>query len=121
MRDYEVKGNMTNTGPEKHQPNNEEDLPVVLLHGTSGQSEDWSQVVEQLASHRPVIRLNYAESVAGTDSENAPGVSDFADRVVATAEAGGTHRFDLVGYSLGSAVAASIAAESPEMRSEERR
>jgi pimeloyl-ACP methyl ester carboxylesterase len=34
---------------------------------------------------------------------------------VATAEAGGTHRFDLVGYSLGAAVAASIAAEYPEM------
>jgi pimeloyl-ACP methyl ester carboxylesterase len=50
MRDYEVNGNMTNTGPEKHHLNNEEDLPVVLLHGTSGQSEDWSQVVEQLAS-----------------------------------------------------------------------
>jgi 3-oxoadipate enol-lactonase len=115
MRDYEAKGNMTNTGPEKYHPNNEEDLPVVLLHGTSGQSEDWSQVVEQLASHRRVIRLNYAESVAGTDSENAPGVSDFADRVVATAGAGGTHRFDLVGYSLGAAVAASIAAEYPEM------
>src|SRR5882672_2111469 len=30
MRHYEVKGNMTNTGPEKHQPNNEEDLQVVL-------------------------------------------------------------------------------------------
>ena len=41
------------------QPNNEEELPVVLLHGTSGQSEDWSQVVEQLTRHRPVIRLNY--------------------------------------------------------------
>ena len=63
MRDYEVKGNMTNTGPKKHQPNNEEDLPVVLLHGTSGQSEDWPQVVEQLTSHRPVIRLDYAEPV----------------------------------------------------------
>ena len=29
--------------------------------------------------------------------------------------AGGTHRFDLVGYSLGAAVAASIAAKHPEM------
>jgi hypothetical protein len=55
MRDYEVKGDMTNTGPKKHQLNNEEDLTVVLLHGTV-QSEDWSQVVEQLTSHRPVIR-----------------------------------------------------------------
>src|SRR6266481_913953 len=105
---------MTNIGPEKH-PNNEEDLPVVLLHGTSGQSEDWSQVVEQLTSHRPVIRLNYAEPVTGTDSANAPAVSDFADRVVAAARAGGKHRFDLVGFSLGAGVATFIAAEYAEM------
>ena len=87
----------------------------MLLHGTSGQSEDWSQVVEQLARHRPVIRLNYAEPVAGTDSANAPIVSDFADRVVAAAGAGGRHRFDLVGFSLGAAVATFIAAEHSEM------
>lgn len=49
---------MTNTGLEKRRPNNEEELPAVLLHGTSGQSEDWSQVVEQLTRHHPVIRLN---------------------------------------------------------------
>ena len=102
-------------GLEKHRANSAEELPVVLLHGTSGQSEDWSQVVEQLASHRPVIRLNYAESVAGADSDNAPEVSDFADRVVAAAGGGDTHRFDLLGYSLGAAVATSIAAEYPEM------
>ena len=106
---------MTNNGLEKHRASSEEELPVVLLHGTSGQSEDWSQVVEQLTRHRRVIPLNYGESVPGTDSENAPGVSDFADRVVAAARAVGTHRFDLVGYSLGAAVAASIAAEYPEM------
>jgi 3-oxoadipate enol-lactonase len=105
---------MTNTGLEKHRANNEE-LPIVLLHGTSGQSEDWSQVVEQLTRHRRVLSLSYAESAAGTDSANPPGVSDFADRVVAAAGAGGTRRFDLVGYSLGAAVAASIAAEYPEM------
>jgi len=106
---------MTNTGPEKQRPNNEEHLPVVLLHGTSGQSEDWSQVAEQLTRHRPVIRLNYAEPVAGTDSANPPRVSDFADRVVAAAGAGGKHRFDLVGFSLGAAVATFIAAEYSEM------
>jgi 3-oxoadipate enol-lactonase len=89
--------------------------PLVLLHGTSGKSEDWSQVVERLASHRSVIRPNYGEPVAGTDSANAPRVSDFADRVVAAAGAGGSHRFDLVGYSLGAAVATYIGAEYPEM------
>jgi 3-oxoadipate enol-lactonase len=92
-----------------------EELPVVLLHGTSGQSEDWSQVVERLASHRSVIRPNYADPVVGTDSAKAPRVSEFADRVVAVAGAGGRHRFDLVGYSLGAAVATFIAAEYSEM------
>jgi 3-oxoadipate enol-lactonase len=92
-----------------------EELPVVLLHGTSGQSEDWSQVIKQLASHRSVIRPNYGEPVTGTDSANAPAASDLADRVVAAAMARGTHRFDLVGYSLGAAVATYIAAEYPEM------
>jgi hypothetical protein len=29
-----------------------EELPVVLLHGTSGQSEDWSQLVEQRVTAR---------------------------------------------------------------------
>jgi pimeloyl-ACP methyl ester carboxylesterase len=62
-----------------------------------------------------VIRLNYAEPTSGTDSANAPKVSDFADRVVAAAGAGGRPRFDLVGYSLGAAVATFIAAEHPEM------
>ncbi len=115
MTDSEAKTNMTNTGLEKRRTNNEEELPVVLLHGTSGQSEDWSQVVELLRRHRPVIRLNYPEPVARTDSANAPRVSDFAGRVVAAAEAGGSHRFDLVGYSLGAAVATFIAAEYSEM------
>ncbi len=115
MTDSEAKTNMTNTGLEKRRTNNEEELPVVFLHGTSGQSEDWSQVVELLRRHRPVIRLNYPEPVARPDSANAPRVSDFADRVVAAAEAGGSHRFDLVGYSLGAAVATFIAAEYSEM------
>jgi 3-oxoadipate enol-lactonase len=94
---------------------NFEELPVVLLHGTSGRSEDWSQVVQQLASHRSVIRLNYAEPVGSTDITNTPGISDFAERVVAAARANGRDRFDLVGYSLGAAVATFIAAEYPEM------
>ena len=84
-----------------------EELPVVLLHGTSGRSEEWSQVVEQLASHRSVIRLSYAEPVGSTDIANTPGTSDFAERVVAAARASGRDRFDLVGYSLGAAVSGS--------------
>ena len=108
MRDSEAKTNMTNTGLENHRPNNEEELPVVLLHGTSGQSEDWSQVVEHLRRHGPVVHLNYAEPVARSDSANAPRVSDFAERVVAAAGAGGRRRFDLVGFPRGAAVSRQV-------------
>jgi 3-oxoadipate enol-lactonase len=115
-RDEESEANrkMANTKLDKHRSNREEEVPVVLLHGTSGRSEDWSQVVERLTRHRPVIRVNYAEPVAGTDLANTLGVSDFADRVVAAARAGARQRFDLIGFSLGAAVATFIAAEYPE-------
>jgi hypothetical protein len=76
MRGYEVKRNMTNTGSQMHRPNYAEDLPVVLLHGTSGPSEDWSQVGEQRRRHRPVIRSNYAEPVIGIDSANGGNIID---------------------------------------------
>src|SRR5690242_19201203 len=91
----------TGLGVNNSNGGNFEELPVVLLHGTSGRSEDWSQVVEQLASHRSVIRPNYAEPVSGTNAINVPRMSDFADRVLAAARASGSDRFDLVGYSLG--------------------
>jgi 3-oxoadipate enol-lactonase len=115
MRDREARGQMTNTGLETQRPNHEEESSVVLLPGTSGKSEDWSQVIKQLTRHRRVIPLNYAEPVAATHSANAPSMSDFADRVVAAAAVGGNHRFDLIGYSLGAAVATFIAAEYPDM------
>jgi 3-oxoadipate enol-lactonase len=91
--------------------NREEVLPIVLLHGTSGESEDWSRVMEQVAKHRQLLRPHYTDRIAGIDPSNGPAVSDFAARVVATARAEGSHRFDLVGYSLGAAVATFVAAE----------
>ena len=93
----------------------EKDLPIVLVHGTMGKSEDWSRVVEELSGSRSVIRPNYIERVAGRNSTNAPEIKDLADEVVAAARADGKERFDLVGGSLGAAVATCVAAEYPEM------
>jgi len=84
----------------------EEDLPIVLLHGTSGESEDWSRVVEHLAKQRSVIRPNYVERITGSGPANGLTISDFAARVVAAANADGRRRFDLVGYSLGAVLLA---------------
>jgi pimeloyl-ACP methyl ester carboxylesterase len=93
----------------------EEDLPIVLVHGTMGKSEDWSRVVEELSSSRSVIRPNYIERVAGENSTNELAVKDLADEVVAAVRAEGKQRFDLVGNSLGAALATCIAAQYPEM------
>jgi 3-oxoadipate enol-lactonase len=91
------------------------ELPIVLVHGTMGKSEDWSRVVERLSNSRLVIRPNYMDGVAGWNSTNALAIKDLADEVVAAARAEGKQRFDLVGASLGAAVATCIAAEYPEM------
>jgi pimeloyl-ACP methyl ester carboxylesterase len=99
----------------KVQSSSEEGLPIMFLHGTAAESEDWSQVLDQLARSRTVIRPNYAKQVAERDPADELAIADFAARVVGAANADGTSRFDLVGYSLGAAVAIFIAAEFPEM------
>jgi pimeloyl-ACP methyl ester carboxylesterase len=93
----------------------EEDLPIVLLHGTMGKSEDWSRVVEELSNYRTVMRPNYIERVAGANTTDESAIKDLADEVVGAVRAEGKQRFDLVGNSLGAAVATCIAAEYPEM------
>jgi 3-oxoadipate enol-lactonase len=104
-----------NSEKDRNQLIGEEDLPLVLVHGTMGKSEDWSRVVEELSSSRSVIRPNYMDRVAGRNSTNELSIKDLADEVVAALRAEGKQRFDLVGASLGAAVATCLAAEYPEM------
>src|SRR4029077_16415001 len=104
-----------NSANEKHYLIDENDPPIVLVHGTMGKSDDWSRVVEKLSSSRSVIRPNYLERVAGKNSTNALAIRDLADQVVSAVRAEGKQRFDLVGGSLGAAVATCVAAEYPEM------
>jgi hypothetical protein len=43
----------------------DKDLEIVVVHRTTGKSEEWSQVVKELSSSRSVIRPNYIDRVAG--------------------------------------------------------
>ena len=88
----------------------DKDLPIVLVHGTMGKSEDLSRVVEELSSSRSVIRPNYMDWVAGGNSTDELSINDLADEVVAALRAEGKQQFDLVG-ALGAAVSTYIAAE----------
>src|ERR1700723_3250121 len=104
-----------NSETEKRNLIGDKDLPIVVVHGTMGKSEDWSRVVEELSNSRSVIRPNYIERVAGRNLTNELAMKDLADEVVAAVRAEGKQRFDLVGGSLGAALATYIAAEYPEM------
>jgi pimeloyl-ACP methyl ester carboxylesterase len=100
---------------EGHRSFDDKDMPIVLVHGTMGKSEDWSKVVNELSNSRSVIRPNYTERAAARNSTNELAIKDLADEVVAAVRAEGKQRFDLVGGSLGAALAVCIAAEYPEM------
>ena len=88
---------------------------LVLAHGTGGNSEtNWAQVVRRLSDRWTVVRPDYAGSGETIDDGAPLTIDALAAQVVAAARAAGTVPFDLVGFSLGAAVAAKIAADHPD-------
>jgi 3-oxoadipate enol-lactonase len=89
---------------------------LVLVHGTGGNSEsNWSQLVGHLTENRTVVRPDYSGSGDTIDDGRPLTVAALAAQVVAAAEMAGATPFDLVGFSLGAAVATYIAAEYPDL------
>lgn len=88
---------------------------LVLVHGTALNSDtNWVSLVEPLSKIRTVIRPNYSGSGSTTDTGAALTVATLADQVISAAKAADAIPFDLVGFSLGAAVAVHIAAHHPE-------
>jgi pimeloyl-ACP methyl ester carboxylesterase len=89
---------------------------LVLVHGTGGNSEtNWGQMVGRLSEGRTLIRPDYSGSGGTIDDDGPLTVARLAAQVVAAAGAVGAVPFDLVGFSLGAAVATYIAAEYPHL------
>lgn len=88
---------------------------LVLVHGTALNAQtNWAELVEPLSQIRTVIRPNYSGSGSTTDTGGELTVARLATQVVSAAKAANAIPFDLVGFSLGAAVAVHIAAHHPE-------
>ncbi|MCP2351387.1 alpha/beta fold hydrolase [Nonomuraea roseoviolacea] len=90
---------------------------LVLLHGTGGDADRvFGNVVDHFTGIRTVVRPNFSGSGDTEDGTAAPSVELLTAQAVAAIRAtGGGEPVDLLGFSLGGAIAAAVAAEHPEL------
>jgi pimeloyl-ACP methyl ester carboxylesterase len=89
---------------------------VVLVHGTSlDGATNYGHLVEHFAIDRTVITPDYAGSGKTTAPAGPLTLDLLVDQVCAAAREAATAPMDLVGFSLGAVVAASIAARMPDL------
>jgi len=89
---------------------------LVLVHGTGGDSEtNWAALTDRFADKFTVIRPDYSGSGATVDDGRPLTVDFLADQIVAAARDAEAFPFHLVGFSLGAAVAAQVAASYPNL------
>jgi pimeloyl-ACP methyl ester carboxylesterase len=89
---------------------------LVLIHGTGGSGEVyWGPLVDRFTDAWTVVRPDYAGSGSTVDDGAALTLEGLADQVAGAAAAAGLATFDVVGFSLGAAVAARLAADRPEL------
>lgn len=86
--------------------------PLLLVSGTGGDlNSNWDHLMPALIGRRTVLRVDYSGSGHTQDDGGVLTLATLASQVMAAATANGFESFDLLGYSLGGAVASAIAAE----------
>ena len=86
--------------------------PILLLHGFTGSTAEWADVIPRLAPFRQVIAVDlpgHGQSLADQCS-----MENCVSEMLAMMEDRGHAQFDLLGYSLGGRVALHLALAAPE-------
>lgn len=89
--------------------------PVVLIHGYSGDLNNWQFNVEALAAKAPVIAIDLPGHGGSSKDVGDASLATLAGAVGDALEACGVTAAHLVGHSLGGAVAARLAADRPQL------
>jgi len=89
---------------------------LVLVAGTGLPAQvNYGHLVEGFADRRTVVLPDYAGSGETTDPGGPLTVDLLAEQIAAATEAASTEPVDLLGFSLGAVVAATVAATRPEL------
>ena len=92
----------------------DEDRPVVLIHGYSGDLNNWLFNIEAIAAKAPVIAIDLPGHGGSTKDVGEGSLDALAKDVGAALDTLGVTRATLVGHSLGAAVAMRLAQTRPE-------
>lgn len=91
-----------------------EGKPLILVHGTGGDGEaNFSGLMPYLSGRR-LLRPDYAGSGLTDDPTETLTLDRLVGQVIAAADHAGFDAFDLLGFSLGAAVATRLAARHPD-------
>lgn len=87
--------------------------PLLLLHGFGASGRIWRGVMGTLGDARACYAPDLPGFGASPARSTPPTLTALADEALAFADALGLERFDLIGHSLGAAVAATLAGRHP--------
>lgn len=88
-------------------------VPVVLIHGYSGDLNNWLFNIEALAADHPVIALDLPGHGGSSKAVGDGSLGTLADAVFGALNSLGVAQAHLIGHSLGAAVAARLAIDHP--------
>jgi pimeloyl-ACP methyl ester carboxylesterase len=88
----------------------------VLVHGFTGSRDDWKEVLPPLAKHGRTIALDQRGHGGSSNSGDPAGyrLAQLRDDLVGFLDALGIERCDLLGHSMGGAVALRVVLDHPE-------
>ena len=96
-------------------PRDNEELPIVLLHGSNADLHTWEPWVKELAKTRRVIRYDQiGHGLTGPDPGGDYTRANFASDVGEVLDALGIERAIIGGNSMGGSVSLAFAIQSPE-------
>lgn len=92
----------------------EDGEPILLIHGLAGSSlGEWYLIGQKLATNRRVIMIDHRNHGLAPQAADRYDIEDVADDIAAVLDELGVGAIDVVGYSMGGAIAQALAHRHP--------